>query len=317
MKLSSNSFYLIELLLLVFLTVACTRENAEEIRKDALTHTLLNDIRADSLEDKIVWLQEMGTRFSLAENHRDVSERIKNRFISMGYNDAKIDSFHVIKIFREVSYDQWQYNVIATIEGNKYPDSLCVLGGHYDNNLTSGDPFITVPGANDNASGVATVLEMARVMRKNNYSPSTTIKFVAFGAEEIGLLGSSSFAGNPDGFNTRIRFMLNFDMTAYETDANSASWCVNIIDYDNSHKLRGDAERICLKYTSLNYKNDNTNYKRSDSYPFFLYGYKALFFYSDKTDPNLHTINDLPENCNFAYCSEIAKLACALIVNKN
>jgi Zn-dependent M28 family amino/carboxypeptidase len=265
----------------------------------------------------IVWLQDMGTRFSLAGNHRDVAVRIKKRLIGMGYKDAKIDSFKVIKIFREVSYDQWQYNVIATIEGTEYPDSLCIIGGHYDNYLTSGDPFTEVNGANDNASGVATVLEIARVMKKNKYSPSGTIKFVAFGAEEIGLFGSSYFAANPDGFSSRVRFMLNFDMVAYEPDANSSSWIVNIIDYDNSHKLRREAEIMCSKYTSLNYKNDNTSYNRSDSYPFFMYGYKALFFYSGKTDPNLHTINDLASNCNFSYCCEIAKLSCALIVNKN
>jgi leucyl aminopeptidase len=317
MRLSKNSFYIIILSVIFFSLAGCKKEDPEEIRKEALTRTLLNDIRADSLEADIIWLQDMGTRFSLADNHRNVAVRIKNRFIHMGFTNAKIDSFYVIRTFRSVPYEQWQYDVIATIEGTEYPDSLCIIGGHYDNYLASGDPFTIVHGANDNASGIAAVMEIARVMKKNNYSPSSTIKFVAFGAEEIGLWGSYFFAAHPDGFASRIRFMLNFDMVAYEPEANSALWFVNIVDYDNSHKLRSEAERMCARYTFLNYKNDNTFNKQSDSYPFFMNGYKALFFFSDKLDPNLHTINDIAANCNFTYCREIVKLSCALLINKN
>jgi leucyl aminopeptidase len=317
MRLIKNSSCIIIFSIVIYLLAGCKKENSDEIRKEALTHKLLNDIRADSLESDIVWLQDLGTRFSLADNHRNVAVRIKNRFFQMGFTNAKIDSFIVTKTFRSVTYEQWQYDVIATIEGTQYPDSLCVIGGHYDNYLSSGDPFIIVNGANDNASGIAAVMEIARVMKKNNYLPSSTIKFVAFGAEEIGLLGSYSFAADPDGFAAKIRFMLNFDMIAYEPDANSATWYVNIVDYDNSHKLRSDAEKMCVSYTILNYMNDNTYNKQSDSYPFFVHGFKALFFFSNKFDPNLHTINDLASNCNFIYCREIVKMACALLVNKN
>jgi leucyl aminopeptidase len=203
------------------------------------------------------------------------------------------------------------------MEGTLNPDSLCVIGGHYDNILKSDDPFTLVPGANDNASGVAATFEIARVMKNKRYRPESSIMFIAFGSEETGLWGSGNFAANPHGFSGKIRFMLNNDMIAYEPGSDPSAWGVNILDYDNSHNLRIEAEKICTRFTDLNFRNDNTYNKMSDSYPFFANGYKALFFTSDKMDPNYHTLNDMAANSNFSYCREITKISCALLAEKN
>ncbi len=315
---------LLRILILLFvfpvflvLMTECTKEDTEKERKEALIHNMLDDISADSIEADVIWFQNMGTRFSLANSHRNIAEKIRDRFISMGYAEAKLDSFFVTKIYRNIEYKQWQYNVIAIITGSEYPDSLCILGGHYDNIVVTGDPFAVVPGANDNASGVAAALEVARVMKKYSFNPKNSLMFIAFGAEEIGLFGSLDYAANPDGFSQKISFMLNNDMIAFEPETDPGLWCVNILDYDNSHKLRMDAEQVVLKYTTLNYKNDNTSNKYSDSYPFFRYGYKALFFFSGKTDTNYHTLTDVASNCNFEYCKEIVRVCCALLADKN
>ena len=301
---------------LLFLTT-CSKEQPEPEKKEVYISNILNDINADSLEAQATWLQNMGTRFALAENRRDVAVRIRNRFRSMGYEDARLDSFFITRMFRNVQYNQMQYNVIAIMPGSDYPDSLCILGGHYDNYAGEGDPFTYAPGAHDNASGTAAVIEVARVMKKHNFVPSRSIMFMAFGAEELGLFGSRDFAADPGEYAHKISFMLNNDMIAYEPDPDPATWKVNIIDYDNSHKLRMNAEQMTLKYTTLYYKNDNAHSQASDSYPFFLNGYKALFFYSGKEDPYYHSAGDLVSNCNFNYCREIVKVSCALLVDKN
>ena len=315
--------YLRSILLILSLTAIsviitnCTKEDTEKLRKEALTLQLNEDIRADSLEAYVTWLQKMGTRFALSEGHRNVAKKIENRFISMGYSDTRIDSFVINKTYRSISYQQWQYNVVATLKGSTASDSISVMGGHYDNILGTGDPFNIVPGANDNASGVAAALEVARVMKKNSFSPKNTITFVAFGSEELGLYGSTAHAIDARTTLSRIKLMLNNDMIAYEPDNNKSNWSVNILDYDNSHYIRKEAEQLCSKYTILNYFNDNTYNKASDSYPFFSNGFKALFFFSRKTDPNYHTINDLAANCNFEYCREIVKISCAMLIDKN
>jgi len=317
MKFLNTFYYLLIFPVMILLLTNCTKEDPEKIRKEELMQNMVNAINSDSLKADVIWLQNIGTRFALADNHRSVALKIKKRFLQMGYTDAVLDSFLVNKTYRDVAYEQWQYNVIAQIEGTDYPDSLCIIGGHYDNNLVNGDPFTIVPGANDNASGVAAALEIARVMKNSCFQPENTIMFIAFGSEEIGLWGSKDFAANPNGFSLKIKFILNNDMIAYEPEPDPATWYVNIIDYDNSHTLRTEAEMMCTKYTGLNYKNDNTHNKQSDSYPFFACGYKALFFYSDKIDPNYHTLNDLAENCNFDYCREITRISCALLADKN
>lgn len=318
MKSLRSILFLLSLAGLSVIVTNCTKEeDHEKLRKEAMTLTLNKDISADSLEAFVTWMQGLGTRFALSDGHRNVALSIKNKFIRMGYTDTKIDSFWINKTYINVNYQQWQYNVVATLEGSNLSDSISVMGGHYDNILSNGDPFTIVPGANDNASGVAAALEVARVMKKNNYIPKGTIKFIAFGSEELGLYGSNAYASDAIATLKRIRLMLNNDMIACEPVKDKSAWIVNILDYDNSHDLRLLAQEMCTKYTALEFTNINTYNKQSDSYPFFTYGYKALFFFSNTMDPNIHTLNDLVANCNFEYCREIVKVSCALLVDKN
>lgn len=302
----------------VLLTDCRKDDDDRQAARETTVRSMLDEIRIDSLESYVGWLEGMGTRFALAENHRSVAMSIKNKFISFGYSDARLDSFFITRTYRNVTYSQWQYNVIAMIDGRQYPDSVCILGSHYDNIVGStGDPFTAAPGAHDNASGTAATLEIARVMKKKGFSPEKSIMFIAFGAEELGLFGSHDFAGDPGEFSGRISFMLNNDMIGYDPDLNPSTWQINILDYPNSTGLRTEAQRIIQQYTGLGYINDNKYNKQSDSYPFSLRGYKALFFSSVKNDPYYHTINDVIANLNFGYIREVAKASCAILAEKN
>lgn len=99
--------------------------------------------------------------------------------------------------------EQTGYNIIGTLRGKT--DETIVLGGHYDS-VNAG------PGAGDNASGTATLVELARVMGSKP-QPQHTLVFIAFDAEELGLLGSRAYV---DGLSNqdlgKMRGMLNFDM---------------------------------------------------------------------------------------------------------
>ncbi len=309
--------FLILFPLFSLLFTGCRKEDEDDGKEAAIT-SMLKEINADSLKSHVTWLQGMGTRFALADNHRSVAVRIRNKFIGMGYSSARLDSFSLNITYRGVSYNQWQYNVIAILNGTEYPDSVCILGSHYDDIVgTSGNPFIFAPGAHDNASGTAATLEVARVMKKKGFEPRKSIMFIAFGAEELGLFGSNYFASNPGQFAQKIVFMLNNDMIAYNPDMDPASWLVNILDYPNSRGLRSEAEKLILKYTSLGFINDNQYNKQSDSYPFSARGYKALFFSSVKTDPYYHTNNDTESNLNFGYCRAVTMVSFAILAEKN
>jgi hypothetical protein len=318
MKYSKSILQVIFLAASVFFAAGCNKiDDPGKSAKELLTIDLTAEVSSDSLQSIVTWFQNMGTRFALSDSHRNVAVKIKNRFISMGYTDTKLDSFLISKLWRSVTYTQWQYNVVATLQGTDHPDSVSIVGGHYDNILTTGDPFTITPGANDNASGIAAAIEIARVVKKINWVPESTIKFIAFGSEEQGLLGGSAYASAALLNNEKIRMMLNSDMIAYEPSSDKTKWTVNILDYDNSHDLRILAQEMCTKYTVLKTTNINTYNKQSDSYPFSLRGYKALFFFSNSMDPNYHTLNDLASNCNFPYCAEVVKVSCALLVYKD
>ena len=310
-------FFLLLTVLSVIITQCKKDEGPLKSAKELITLDLTSEINSDSLRSLVAWFQDMGSRFALSDSRRNVALKIRNRFIRLGYSDTKLDSFQISKLWRNVLYQQWQYNVVATLQGSVYPDSVSIVGGHYDDILTTGDPLTITPGANDNASGISAAIEIARVVKKKNFLPESTIKFIAFGSEEQGLLGSQAYAVKALNNNEKIKIMLNSDMIAYEPSNDKSTWKVNIMDYDNSHDLRILAQEMCTKYTVLKYTNVNTYNKQSDSYPFSGYGYKALFFFSNAMDPNYHTLNDLVSNCNFGYCAEIVKVECALLVKRD
>ncbi len=314
----SSTFKICFAILIILIVSGCTKPDKEEI-KDQYISGFVNKINPDSLASYVTWMQNMSTRFMFADNHRQVAVNLKNKFIRIGYLDTKLDSFIVTATYNGIEYTTTQYNVIATLIGNTYPDSICVLGAHYDNRISSdtGDPFVFVPGANDNATGVGATLEIARVMKQKSFIPSSTIKFVVFGAEEFGLFGSFNFSQKSASQGENIRMMINNDMIGIPASSDPVMWYVNIIDYDNSHYLRSEAQRLCDRYSSVRYFNDNSAAKRSDSYPFYLSGFKSLFFIQDTPGSTYHTESDLVNTINFQYYREIVKISCALLVDRN
>jgi len=109
------------------------------------------------------------------------------------------------------------YNVVGTLPGTTQADDWYIVGGHYDS--TSQAPYTAAPGAEDNASGCAGVLEMARIFTAS--PPPTTLLFICYSGEEQGLRGSADHAGDlvASGDAGKVRAMLNMDMIGYTGDA--------------------------------------------------------------------------------------------------
>jgi len=317
MKINRFHIFLFIIIPVSIIGSTCNKDENDSLSENERLTTRFNEeINADSLRSYVTWLQDIGTRFALADNHRDVALRIKQRYSDLGFSDCRLDSFTISRSYKGILYQQWQYNVIAAIRGSENPDSICIIGAHYDD-ITGDDPFLVAPGANDNAGGVAAALEIARVMKKYNYSPANTIEFIAFGAEELGLYGSFDYAEKARLNDLKIKLMLNNDMIAYQQSPDPASWSVNILDYETSRDLRKKAEWAAGKFSNLSFYNDNTYNRQSDSYPFFVNGYKAIFFFSGDVDPYYHTPDDTADKYNFEYSREIVKICCALLVYNN
>ena len=114
------------------------------------------------------------------------------------------------------------YNVIATIPGREIGAGTVVVGAHYDSiSLAFNDENSPAPGANDNASGVAALLEIARILAP--LQPRATVMLVAFAAEEVGRLGSLAFVnGIVRGLEIDVIAMINLDIIGSSTAANGA-----------------------------------------------------------------------------------------------
>jgi len=115
-----------------------------------------------------------------------------------------------VKIDQEFLPTYTSQNVIGKVVGVEYPDSILVFSAHYDHLGKMGND-IYFPGANDNASGVAMLLNLAYHYTHKEPPKKTTI-FMAFGAEESGLVGSKYFTENPTFPLKNINFLINLDL---------------------------------------------------------------------------------------------------------
>ncbi|HOA30129.1 MAG TPA: M28 family peptidase, partial [Candidatus Cloacimonadota bacterium] len=144
-----------------------TKETSTDIQN------LISQVSADSVLAFIQGMQDLQTRYALADNRLDVANWIKGQFLRFGITNASLQPF--------TWNNTTQYNVVATIEGTDYPDEYIVVGGHHDS-ITYTTPYVFAPGADDNASGSVAAIEMARVLMANNYQPKCSIRFVTFAA---------------------------------------------------------------------------------------------------------------------------------------
>ena len=108
-----------------------------------------------------------------------------------------------------------QPSVILTIQGTTTPAEVVVLGGHQDSTAGSNCSTSRAPGADDDASGIAVLSEIIRVAMAFDYQPQKTVKFMAYAAEESGLLGSNQIAQAYANQGVNVIGALQFDMTNY------------------------------------------------------------------------------------------------------
>lgn len=201
------------------------------------------------------------------------------------------------------------YNVIGKIIGTKRPNDIYIVGGHYDS--ISERPSSTAPGADDNASGAAGVLEMARIFAET--PPEATILFVGFSGEEQGLLGSKSFVKKliARGDKSKVKGVITMDMIGYTLDEELG--CLLETSKENQHVIDALAESA-RRFTKLSI-TQTYDYWGSDHVPFIDNGMPALLAIEDDYDsyPAYHRTTDLPKNISVELGVEILKMNVATL----
>ena len=157
---------------------------------------ITSSISPDSWSKYVLKLENFGTRYFLNTNRYQIADWLCDELKSFNIHEVEIDSFYIENYNWGGFEPMWQSNVVGCVQGSVYPDEYLILGAHYDSIISPlyGNPLQTAPGADDNASGVASALEVAKALSENSYYPKKSIIFALFGAEEIGLKGSTYLA---------------------------------------------------------------------------------------------------------------------------
>jgi hypothetical protein len=197
-------------------------------------------------------------------------------------------------------------NVVARVEGVKYPDQQIVVGAHFDSitHGSAGDPGAAAPGADDNASGAAAVLECARVL--SWYAFDRTLVFVCFNAEELGLFGSEYYAGAARARDDDIRAMINLDMVAYEPGGH---FDADVYGNAASTELAVIMSAKAAKYTAVEMTPYSSGPEYSDHASFWHNDYKAIWQFEGANDqsPHIHTPDDTVDTLNAGFFEDMTK----------
>jgi aminopeptidase YwaD len=207
---------------------------------------------------------------------------------------------------------RWGHNVIGFIDaGASY---TVVIGAHFDhlgfgedgNSLYRGSEKMVHPGADDNASGTAALMELAKLLKKTR-GLRTNYLFIAFSGEESGLIGSKYFTEYPTVPLSKISYMLNMDMIGR---LNDSTHVLTIGGYGTSPEWAG------LINSTLNKKifvlhADSSGTGPSDHTSFYLKNIPVLFFFTG-IHPDYHKPTDKPDKINYAGEMEVIHLIYAI-----
>lgn len=188
-------------------------------------------------------------------------------------------------------------NVAGMVRGKKQPDSIIVVCAHYDHLGRMGS--VLFPGANDNASGTALLLDMARHYSQPQNQPDYSLLFIAFAAEEAGLVGSNYFVSNPLVPLKNIGLVLNLDLMAGGSDG------IMVVNGEQQNKAYQLLESVNTTGKYLKNVQKRANAANSDHYPFTQKGVPAIFVYTLGDVTAYHDPNDRPEHLSWQHYREI------------
>ncbi|CAN5314702.1 M20/M25/M40 family metallo-hydrolase [soil metagenome] len=275
--------------------------------------------QTSTIQDHVEWLshEDLGGRLAGTRGEASAANYIADQFLQSGLLPAGNDGTYFQQFVLEGPIPQAMgtenhisRNVVARIEGTEENGELIIVGAHYDSQGRGGmismemseEPVIH-PGADDNASGTAGMLWLADYF--SNREPSKDIIFIAFAAEEMGLLGSRYFAEHMQSAPDNVVAMINLDMIGRMDDnqltifgtGTAEQWddILNDISRDSLHITRTPAGSGA-----------------SDHLSFFEVGIPVLHYFTG-THEDYHRPTDTADNINYNGIRKIAEHAAEVI----
>ncbi|GJQ63739.1 MAG: hypothetical protein SCALA702_27920 [Melioribacteraceae bacterium] len=275
-----------------------------------LVGNIINEVNQDTL---LKYVEELsgevsvivgGTQQTIVSRHKNAAGNI----IAANYLKEKLTSYGYNTYFQDFS--STGRNVYAVKTGTEFPDQQYMICAHYDAMPSSGP----APGADDNGSGTAAVIEAARIL-KDMGLPYTVI-FALWDEEEQGLVGSNYYADNAASAGDNIRGVVNLDMIAWEENGDNTVR-IHTKDIAQSYKLSDKMVEAISKYDlNLTYSIKDPGITASDHASFWSNGYSAILLIEDDVNDfnnYYHTSNDLIQYFDNEYFVNCSKLAIATL----
>lgn len=282
------------------------------IDQQSVVTPILAQMQASNIGQTIVDLSANTNRYYTSSSGVAASNWLKQRWTTLagGRADITVEQF---------THSGWaQKSVIATIAGTDNGTEVIVMGAHLDSINQSGGSGETMraPGADDDASGVASLTEVLRALVQANYKPRRTIKLMAYAAEEVGLRGSQDIANSFAAANTNVVGVLQLDMTNYKGAANDIYL---FSDYTDSAQNTFLGNLISTYLPTLRVGTDRCGYACSDHASWNAKGYFASMPFESSfsaDNPYIHTANDTYANMGSQadHSLKFARLAAAYAV---
>lgn len=255
----------------------------------------VGQVDSELIKQDVLELTSYTTRAAGTPENQAVTKSVADKFLAMNY------------AVKEICYRPAVCSVIAEKKGRSKSQEVLLVLAHMD---SVGKEFA---GADDNASGTATLLEIARVLK--DYDNEKTIRFFATNGEENGLLGAEHYVAllKASGEIKQLSLAVNMDMVGYNKNG-----IVELETNPNLEELAKWYAGLASQYTKLRTKITLGAWG-SDHVPFLDAGAPALLTIEDwstKT-PCYHMGCDKPDTLNYQYAGEIAKLNAAAVMSKD
>ncbi|MEH6420650.1 M20/M25/M40 family metallo-hydrolase [Pseudomonas sp. CGJS7] len=253
-------------------------------------------------------------RYYASTHGRTSATWIRDTWLALGNGRSDVSA----ELYTGCTNCSTQPSVILTIQGSELPNEVVVLGGHLDSISSTGSgDAMNAPGADDDASGIATLTEVLRVALASGYKPKRTIKFMGYAAEEVGLRGSKAIATDFQNRGVNVVGVLQLDMTNYR--ASGAPDVRLVSDYSNS-SLQQFMRELYTTYLGGTVGSYTCGYGCSDHASWTSAGFPAAIYFEGGSSGggyfnSIHTPNDKLSNMGNSATNSVpfAKLGLAFL----